>query len=85
MKKKIKDLTQEEILTYLRDRMCNYCPYNDECPKEIKPSSSGNPIFPPCDDFPEQIESFICDNWKDCVENDPNDIDYQKEEVEVEE
>lgn len=86
MRNKIKDLSREEIISYLNERKCNYCPYNYECSKTVKPSSNGEPIFPRCDDFDyEETESIICDFWKDCVENDPDDIDYQKEEIEVEE
>lgn len=84
MRNKIKDLSREEIISYLNERKCNYCPYNYECSKESKPTSEGiiNPIC--CDScFSEKIEEEICDFWKDCVENDPDDIDYQKEEIEV--
>lgn len=77
MLKKIEDLNDEEIIFYLKGRMCDYCKFKKMCPRFLPGSS----LFPPCQIY--EVESDICKAWKRSIINDPNDIDYQKKEIEI--
>ena len=83
MKKKIGQLTDEEILNILDDNKCEYCFYSSidtpegerNCPKKVV-CYGDEPIFPMCmeNDF---VEKEIADNFRD-----NNDLN---EEIEVNE
>ncbi len=84
MKKKIRDLNDDEILNILGDNICKYCPYESfetkdgdtiECPKGIR-CYAGEPYFPRCVED-ENTNKEIVNNFKDSV-----DLD---QEIEVEE
>lgn len=51
MNKKLLDLTDEDVLAYLEDidQLCKFCEMSQEgCTGEIKPTPSGEPLFPRC-------------------------------------
>ncbi len=51
MNKKLLELTNEDVLAYLEDidQLCKFCELSQEgCTGELKPSPSGDPIFPRC-------------------------------------
>lgn len=83
MKKKIGELTDEEIIEMLDDNKCKYCFYESidtpegtrDCPKKVK-CCGGEPVYPLCwgNDF---VLKEIADNYRD-----NNDLE---QEVEVEE
>lgn len=84
MKKKIRDLTDDEILNILGDDICKYCPYESietrdggtcDCPKGIV-NYAGEPCFPRCVED-ESVNKEIINNFKNSV-----DLD---QEIEVEE
>lgn len=69
MKKKIKDLTDEEIIERLADDICKYCPYESittpegerDCPKRVV-CYGGEPIYPLC--MGGNIDKDIADNFR---------------------
>lgn len=82
MIKLVKDLTDNEILDYLGDNKCDYCPYNDEvidiygrthtCPKGIY-CYGGEPIFPICIDF-DDVNQDIAKEYRQNHGNERIDI-----------
>ena len=79
MLKKVKDLTDEEIIEILekQDCKCKYCPFesfttksgNDyECPKDVK-CYGGEPIYPACLDVgADKVYEEIVNNFRDQIE-----------------
>lgn len=76
MKKKIGNLTDNEILDILGDDICKYCPYESietkygesiECPKEIVSYGEG-PVYPSC--MEDGVIEEIINNFKDNVDLD---------------
>ena len=78
MLRKVKDLTDEEIIKILeeRDCKCKYCPFETiekrngdtvDCPKNIK-CYGGEPIYPFCEEDEDKVHEGIIDNFRDQVE-----------------
>lgn len=82
MIKLVKDLTDNEILDYLGDNKCDYCPYSDEvediygrvhtCPKRVT-CYGGEPIFPICVDN-EDVDKDIANEYRKNYGNERVDI-----------
>lgn len=56
MDKKLLELTDEDVLAYLEDidQLCKFCEMSrEECTGEVKPTPSGDPIFPRCTEQPD--------------------------------
>lgn len=81
MKRFVKDLTDEELLYFLEaysNKKCEYCPYEECCPKKIVLSPNG-PVYPPCDDWESKIiNQQMLENYRGNVES--VDLDTGEEE-----
>lgn len=74
MLRKVKELTDEEIIEILQKTKteCKYCPYESyttkngdfECPKNVK-CYGGDVIYPMCYDNEEEVNKLIVDNFRD--------------------